>query len=67
MGKPKSSKAVEPPAEAPVEDAPPADALGGRLRELFTTLEAAPVPEDLRTLVDALEKKRRGRREPRRN
>lgn len=63
MSKPKSSK---PPAEG-AGQSPPADLLGERLRGMFTTLEGAPVPERIRSLVEALERKRRGRRDPRRN
>lgn len=37
------------------------DAVGAKLRTMFETLQAAPVPLELTRLIQELEKRRRGR------
>ena len=63
-----SGKKVEDAGKAPLAGSSGSDPLGERLRDLFRAVETAPVPEEIRRLVDDLEKKRRGRgRAPKRN
>ena len=63
-----AKKKLDPPegAQGEAEDRKaPGDPLGERLRDMFKTVEAAPLPDDIRRLVGEMEKNTG--RKPRRN
>ena len=64
MPKTKTSPEASPPKPDAPEQPAAGDALGGRLREMFQAVEAAPVPDEITRLVETLEKKHRKPRRP---